>query len=72
MLYQFIRIFFKYSQSIYSDLNQDADKQLTDYAANLFYSLTSQMDIWVEYSQGECKVFDGCSADIPLSTYFFL
>lgn len=48
----------------YAQLNQDANKRLTDYAANVFYSPTSQMDIGVEYHQGEREVFDGRSADV--------
>ena len=56
---------FKYDDSSdYAELNQDANDRLTDYAANLFYSPTAQMDFGVEYHLGERKVFDGRTADI--------
>ncbi|WP_130802467.1 outer membrane trimeric porin-like protein DcaP [Acinetobacter ihumii] len=56
---------FKYDDlSQYAELNQDANDRLTDYAANLFYSPTAQMDLGVEYHHGERKVFDGRTADV--------
>ncbi len=55
---------FSYDNSDYAKLNQDANKQLTDFAVNVFYSPTSQMDFGVEYHQGEREVFDGRTADI--------
>jgi len=61
--------------SDYAKLNQDANKRLTDYVANVFYSPTSQMDFGLEYHQGEREVFDGRSADVSRinfsSTYKF-
>lgn len=55
---------FSYDNSDYAKLNQDANKQLTDFVVNVFYSPTSQMDFGVEYHQGEREVFDGRTADI--------
>lgn len=48
----------------YAKLNQDANKRLTDYAANIFYSPAEQIDIGVEYHQGKREVFDGRTADV--------
>lgn len=66
---------FNYDNSDYAKLNQDANKRLTDYAVNVFYSPTSQMDLGVEYHQGEREVFDGRTADVSRinfsSTYKF-
>lgn len=56
---------FKYDDnSAYAEINPDANERLIDYAANLFYSPTAQMDFGVEYHQGERKVFDGRKADV--------
>lgn len=56
---------FKYDDnSAYAEINSDANERLIDYAANLFYSPTAQMDFGVEYHQGERKVFDGRTADV--------
>ncbi|MBJ8418631.1 outer membrane trimeric porin-like protein DcaP [Acinetobacter courvalinii] len=48
----------------YAKLNQDANKRLTDYAANIFYSPAEQIDIGLEYHQGKREVFDGRTADV--------
>lgn len=48
----------------YAKLNQDANKRLTDYAANVFYSPAEQIDIGLEYHQGKREVFDGRTADV--------
>ncbi|WP_445115283.1 outer membrane trimeric porin-like protein DcaP [Acinetobacter sp. WZC-1] len=48
----------------YARLNQDANKRLTDYAANVFYSPVSQVDLGVEYHLGKREVFDGRTADV--------
>ncbi|MFW2786595.1 DcaP family trimeric outer membrane transporter, partial [Acinetobacter baumannii] len=48
----------------YAKLNPDANKRLTDYAANVFYSPIEQMDIGMEYHQGKREVFDGRTADV--------
>ncbi|MFW2172063.1 outer membrane trimeric porin-like protein DcaP [Acinetobacter guillouiae] len=50
--------------SAYAKLNPDANKRLTDYAANLFYSPAEQIDIGMEYHQGKREVFDGRTADV--------
>ena len=50
--------------SAYAQLNPDANKRLTDYAANLFYSSAEQIDIGMEYHQGKREVFDGRTADV--------
>ena len=50
--------------SAYAKLNPDANKRLTDYAANLFYSPVEQIDIGMEYHQGKREVFDGRTADV--------
>ena len=42
---------------------QNANKRLTDYAANVFYSPIEQMDIGIEYHQAN-EVFDGRTADV--------
>lgn len=48
----------------YAKLNQDANKRLTDYAVNVFYSPAEQIDIGLEYHQGKREVFDGRTADV--------
>ncbi|MCH7314524.1 outer membrane trimeric porin-like protein DcaP [Acinetobacter sp. ANC 3882] len=48
----------------YAKLNQDANKRLTDYAVNVFYSPAEQIDIGMEYHQGKREVFDGRTADV--------
>lgn len=48
----------------YAKLNQDANKRLTDYAANIFYSPAEQIDIGLEYHQGKRELFDGRTADV--------
>ncbi|MDO3665981.1 outer membrane trimeric porin-like protein DcaP [Acinetobacter higginsii] len=48
----------------YAKLNQDANKRLTDYAVNVFYSPAEQIDIGMEYHQGKREVFDGRTTDV--------
>ncbi|WP_288384203.1 outer membrane trimeric porin-like protein DcaP [uncultured Acinetobacter sp.] len=56
---------FKYDdRTTYAKLNPDANKQLVDYVANLFYSPNTQLDFGIEYHQGQRKVFDGRTADV--------